>query len=173
MSRATRIVSAVTVAAATIAAATTADAATEANRLLAFTTVTHGTVPFNLPGTPARDGSASVVNRVVDAPGQGTQVDFRKYFGVYATIMRPTSGYSLTIRRILLQRFGGYRQICAIAVVGRPTGAVTQVKSMSAHYVKIKRGRLGLNVPDHIVLREQRAGILSATPGSRTAACRT
>jgi hypothetical protein len=71
----------------------------------------------------------------------------------------------------LLQRLG-YRQICAVAVVGRPSGAVTQVKSMSAHYVKIRRGRLGLNVPDHIVLREQRAGVLSATPGSRTAACK-
>jgi hypothetical protein len=161
-------------AAAAIAGATAAGAATQANRVLAFKTLLHGTVPFNLPSAPLRDANAEIVNRVVDAPGQGSgaTVDFRKYFAVYATLQRPTSGYSLTIRRILLQRFGGYRQICAIAVIGKPTGAVTQVKSMSAHYVKIRRGSLGMNVPDHIVLREQRAGVLSATAGSRTAACR-
>jgi hypothetical protein len=172
MSRGWKIAISATAAAAAAASVMAAGAATASNRLLAFATVTHGTVPFNLPNTPSRDASASVITRVIDAPGQGTEVDFRKYFAVYATMMRPTSGYSLTIRRILLQRFGGYRQICAIAVVGQPSGAVTQVKSMSAHYVKIRRGRLGLNVPDHIVLRQQRAGVLSATPGSRTAACR-
>jgi hypothetical protein len=171
MSRVTRIAIAGAAVAAAICAATSAGTSTAANRVLAFKTVTHGTVPFNLPSLPSRDASALVVNRVIDAPGQGTQVDFRKYFAVYATMVRPTSGYSLTIRQILLQRFGGYRQICAIAVIGRPSGAVTQEKSMSAHYVKIKRGGLGLNVPDHIVLREQRAGVLAATPGSRTAAC--
>jgi hypothetical protein len=172
MSRAPRIAIIGAAVAVTTAAATTAGAATAPSRVLAFKTVTHGTVPFNLPSAPSRDASAMVVNNVVEAPGQGTDVNFRKYFAVYATIMRPTSGYSLTIRRVLLQRFGSYRQFCAIAVIGRPNGAVEQVKSMSAHYVKIQRGRLGLNVPDHIVLREQRAGVLSATPGSRTAACR-
>src|ERR671931_154696 len=108
-----------------------AGAATASNRVLAFTTVTHGTVPFNLPRMPSRDANAEVVNNIVDAPGQSEQFDFRKYFAVYATIMRPTSGYSLTIRRILLQRFGGYRQICAIDVIGKPSGAVEQGKSMS------------------------------------------
>ena len=56
--------------------------------------------------------------------------------------------------------------------VGRPTGAVEQQRSMSAHYVKIRRGRLGFNVPDHIILRERRTAVLYATPGSRTGACR-
>jgi hypothetical protein len=153
-----------------LALAGAAGAAPEANSVLAFSTITRGTVPWKLPG-PERNAWAQVVNRVVDAPGQGEQVDFRKYFGIYAYVIKPTSGYSLTIRRVLLQRFGGYRQICAIASVGRPSGAVTQEKSMSAHYVKIKRGRLGLNVPDHIVLRERRAGVLYAAPGSRTGAC--
>lgn len=153
------------------AAAAAAGAATGSNRTLAFTTVNRGTVPWKLPG-PSKQQWAQVVNRVIDAPGQGEQVDFRKYFGVYAYVMRPTSGYSLTIRRILLQRFGGYRQLCAIASIARPTGAVTQEKSMSAHYVKIKRGRLGFDIPTHIVLREQRAGVLYAVPGSRTDVCR-
>jgi hypothetical protein len=171
MSRARRTVSAVTVAAATFAAATTAGAATEANRVLVFTTVNSGTIPWKLPGA-TRSAWAQLVNRVVDAPGQGDEVDFRKYFGVYAYVMRPTSGYTFTIRRILLQRFGGYRQICVIAAIGKPTGAVTQEKHMSAHYVKIKRGRLGFNIPDHIVVREQRAAVLYADPGSRTGACR-
>jgi hypothetical protein len=172
MSRVTRIAVTGAAIAATICAATSAGASTATNRVLAFKTVLHGTVPFNLPSAPLRDANAEIVNNIVDAPGQSKDFDFRKYFAVYATLQRPTSGYSLTIRRILLQRFGGYRQICAIAVIGKPSGAVEQVKSMSAHYVKIKRGRLGLNVPDHIVLREQRAGVLSATAGSRTAACR-
>jgi hypothetical protein len=105
-------------------------------------------------------------------PGQGDEVDFRKYFAVYVTVMRPTSGYSLTIRRVLLQRFGSYRQICTIATLARPSGPITQEKSLSAHYVKIKRGGLGFNVPDHIVLRQRAGGVLQATPGSRTAACR-
>jgi hypothetical protein len=174
MSRITRTAVTGALAAAMVAAAADAGAATASSRVLAFKTVLHGTVPFNLPSTPLRDANAEIVNRVVEAPGQGSgrTFDFRTYFAVYATLQRPTSGYSLTIRRILLQRFGTYRQICAIAVIGKPSGAVEQVKSMSAHYVKIKRGRLGLNVPDHIVLREQRAGVLFATPGSRTAACR-
>jgi hypothetical protein len=172
MSRAPRIIIAGVVAAAAVAAITTAGASTASNRVLAFTTVTRGTVPFNLPGASPKPAWAQVVNRVVDAPGQGENVDFRTYFGVYAYVMRPTSGYSLTIRRILLQRFGGYRQICAVVNIGRPSGAVTQVRSMSAHYVKIRRARLGFNVPDHIVVREQRAGVLYAVPGSRTAVCR-
>jgi hypothetical protein len=146
-------------------------AATDSNRVLAFKTVRRATVPWKL--TPPTEPSwAQVVNRVVDAPGQGDEVDFRKYFGVYAYTMRPTSGYSLTIVRVVLQRFGGYGQICAVASIGRPTGAVEQQRSMSAHYVKIRRGRIGFNVPDHIVLRERRAGVLYATPGSRTGACR-
>jgi hypothetical protein len=153
-----------------LAAAGAAGAAPATNRVLAFATVTHGTVPWKLPGD-GRQAWAEIVNRVVDAPGQGDEVDFRKYFGVYAYVMRPTSGYSLTIQRVLLQRFGSYRQVCAVAVVGRPSGAVMQQRSLSAHYVKIKRGRLGLDVPDHIVLRERRAGVLFATPGSRTHVC--
>ena len=157
--------------AAAAAVATSAGAATTSNRVLAFKTVNRGTVPFNLPGA-TKPAWAQVVNNVVNAPGQGEEVDFRTYFGVYAYVMRPTSGYSLTIRRILLQRLGGYRQICAVAAVSKPTGAVTQVRSMSAHYVKIKRGRLGLNVPDHIVLREQHGGVLYADPGSRSTACK-
>jgi hypothetical protein len=172
MSRVTRM--AVTGAALAVAscATTGAGASTASNRVLAFKTVTRGTVPWKLSG--AAQAWAQIVNRVVDAPGQGEHdnVDFRTYFGVYAYVIRPTSGYSFTIRRILLQRFGGYRQICAVAELVRPTGAVTQERSMSAHYVKIKRGRLGFNVPDHIVVRQQRAGVLYATRGSRTAACR-
>jgi hypothetical protein len=153
------------------AVAAAAGASTGSNRMLAFTTVNRGTVPWKL-AAPTHRAWAQIINRVVDAPGQGDEVDFRKYFGVYAYVMRPTSGYTFTIRRILLQRFGTYRQICAIAAVGRPSGAVMQVMSMSAHYVRIMRGRLGFNVPDHIVLREQRAGVLYAVPGSRTAGCR-
>jgi hypothetical protein len=171
MSRAPKITIAGLLVAAAVAAATSAGAATSTNRALAFKTVNRGTVPWRLPGT-TRNAWAQIVNRVVDAPGQGEEVDFRTYFGVYAYVMRPTSGYALTIRRILLQRFGGYRQICAVAAVSKPTGAVTQVKSMSAHYVKIKRGRLGLNVPDHIVLREQHGSVLYAVPGSRSTACK-
>jgi hypothetical protein len=90
---------------------------------------------------------------------------------VYLFVIRPTAGYDLTIRRLLLQRFGSYRQICARVTLTRPTGAVTQEKSMSAHYVKIKRGGLGLDVPDHIVVRERRGEVVFATPGSRRAAC--
>jgi hypothetical protein len=171
MSRAPRIAIAGLLVAAAVATAS-AGAATATNRVLAFKTVNRGTVPWRLPGSSPQNAWAQVVNRVVDAPGQGEEVDFRTYFGVYAYVMRPTSGYSLTIRRVLLQRLGGYRQICAVAAVSKPTGAVTQVKSMSAHYVKIKRGRLGLNVPDHIVLREQHGGVLYAVPGSRSTACK-
>jgi hypothetical protein len=156
---------------AALTATAVAAAATPSNQVLRFTTVTHGTVPWPLAG-PSRQASAQVVNRALDAPGQGEEVDFRIYFGVYATVMRPTSGYSLTIRRVLLQRFGAFRQLCAVVTLPRPSGAVTQQKSLSAHYVKIKRGRLGFNVPDHIVLRQRGGGVLFATPGSRTGACR-
>jgi hypothetical protein len=153
-----------------LALAGTAGAAPGSNQGLTFKTVTRGTVPWKF-ASPGIGAWAQVVNRVVDAPGQGEQVDFRKFFGVYAYVMRPTSGYSLTIRRVVLQRLGGFRQLCVVATVGRPSGAVTQEKSMSAHYVKIKRGRLGLDVPDHLVLRERGAGVLYAAPGSRRGAC--
>jgi hypothetical protein len=155
---------------ATAAAAAVTGIATASNVPLRFATVTHDTVPWKLAAP--QQAWAQVVNRVIDAPGQGEEVDFHKYFGVYAFVMRPTSGYSLTLVRIQLQRLVGYRQICAAAAVHRPTGAVTQERSLSAHYVRIKRGRLGLNVPDHIVLRERRGGVLYATPGSRRDACR-
>ena len=172
MSHRKRISTAIAVAAATLTSMTSMSAASPAaNRILPFTTVTRGTVPWKL-AAPSQSAWAQVVNRVIDAPGQGEQVDFRRYFGVYAYVMKPTSGYSLTFRRIVLQRFGGYSQICVIATVQRPSGAVTQERSMSAHYVKVKRGRLGFNVPDHIVLRERRAALLYATPGSRSGACR-
>jgi hypothetical protein len=173
MSRVRRISTAGAVAAATAVATTAlAGGAAASDRTLAFTTVTRGTVPWKL-APPSKSAWAQVVNRVIDAPGQGEQIDFRRYFGVYAYVMKPTSGYSLTFRRIVLQRFGGYSQICVVATVQRPSGAITQERSMSAHYVKIRRGRLGFNVPDHIVLRERRAAVLYATPGSRTGACRS
>jgi hypothetical protein len=145
-------------------------AATSKNRILSFATVAHDTVPWGLAG-PARDAGAQIVNRVIDAPGQGTEVDFRKFFAVYVFVIRPTAGFDLTIRRIVLQRFGSYAQICARVTLRHPTGTVTQEKSMSAHYVKIKRGRLGFDLPDHIVVRDPHDGVLVATPGSRKAAC--
>lgn len=147
-----------------------AGASTDVNRILPFKTVTHGTVPWGLSG-PSREAGGQVVNRVIDAPGQGQEVDFRRFFAVYIFVIRPTGGYDLTIRGIVLQRFRGYSQICARVTLKHPTGAVTQEKSMSAHYVKVKRGRLGRDVPDHIVVRDPRDGVVFATPGSRRAAC--
>jgi hypothetical protein len=173
MNRAGKIASASAFIAAAAVMVAAAGASTASNRTLAFATVNRGTVSWKFPTPAAGTAWAQIVNRVVEAPGQGEDVDFRKYFGVYAYVMRPTSGYAFTIRRILLQRLGGFRQLCVVASVPRPTGAVTQEKSMSAHYVKIKRGNLGFNLPDHIVLRQQRAGVLYATPGSRRAACKT
>jgi hypothetical protein len=168
----TSIVGAAVAAATALCILAAAGAATASNRTLAFKTVHRATVPWKISG-PTKDAWAQVVNRVVDAPGQGSEVDFRRYFGVYAFVMRPTSGYSLTIQRVVLQRFdGGYGQICAVATIKQPSGAVEQVRSLSAHYVNIRRGRIGFNVPDHIVLRERHAAVLYATPGSRTDACR-
>jgi hypothetical protein len=154
-----------------LALTTAAGAATRVDRVLPFATVTHGTVPWSLSG-PANDAGGQVVNRVIDAPGQGDQVDFRRFFAVYVFVIRPTGGYDLTIRRLALQRFGGSSQICARVTLARPSGAVTQVKSMSAHYVKVRRGRLGFDLPDHIVVREARGAVVFATPGSRRAACK-
>lgn len=97
-------------------------------------------------------------------------VDFRKLFLVWAVLVRPTTGHSITINRVTVVRGGPGRQLCVIATLKKPAAgqAVTRSKTDSYHYVSVKRGALKLNVPGGVVLRAGDGKLLYATPAKTT-----
>jgi hypothetical protein len=98
-------------------------------------------------------------------------VDYRRFFVVLVAIVRPTAGYTITIRRVSVDPRP--RQLCIVATIRRPSAAVAPRKSNAFHAVRIARGKLGLNIPEGVVLRDQSSALQYATPHkTRPAACR-
>lgn len=103
-------------------------------------------------------------------------LDFRKIFAIRLELVRPTGGYSLTIKRVTLQRVGASRQACVLVAIGkpRPGEAVRPTKTFLYEIVKLRRGRLGPIAADRVVFRDIQGGLVYATksPPARTALCR-
>jgi hypothetical protein len=97
-------------------------------------------------------------------------IDFRKVFLVWTVLVRPTTGYSITIKRVTVERGGPGRQLCVIAAVTRPGAGqpVTRTKTDAYHYVSVRRGALELNVPEGVVLRAADGKLLYATRAKTT-----
>jgi hypothetical protein len=102
-------------------------------------------------------------------------IDFRDVFLVWAVLVRLTTGYSITIKRVTVERGGPGRQLCVIATVKRPAAGqpVVRTKTDAYHYISVRRGALKLNVPEGVVLRGADGKLLYATPAKTTPArCR-
>jgi hypothetical protein len=123
---------------------------------------------------PANSAYAFVANRRVEVLGhidpdkeaRLDAIDFRKVFLVWAVLVRPTTGFSITIKRVTAVRGGPGKQLCVIAALKRPAAgqAVTRSKTDSYHYVGVSRGAFGLYVPEGVVLRATSGKLLYATP---------
>ncbi len=161
-----------------------ATAAAASSDTLRFTTVARGSYHEKVSG-PSTSSFGYVADRIggvflLATPEDQPKIealDFRKFFAIWVTIVRPTTGYSVTIKRVTLQRAGASRQACVLVAIGRPAPgrAVRQEKTVSYHIVKLRRGKLGPVTADRIVLRETSGHILYATkaPAARLGLCRT
>jgi hypothetical protein len=154
-----------------------AGTAAAAARPLPFRTVLKWTAE-DPSSDPANSAYGFVANRRVEVIGhidpdkeaRLDAVDFRNLFLVWAVLVRPTTGYSIAIKRVTVVRGGPGRQLCVIATVRRPRGGqpVTPKKTDSYHYVSVRRGALKLNVPEGVVLRAADGKLLYATPAKTT-----
>jgi hypothetical protein len=152
-------------------------AAAAATKQLPFRTVLKWTAE-DPSSDPANSAYAFVANRRVEVLGhidpdkeaRLDAVDFRNLFLVWTVLVRPTTGYSITIRRVTVERGGPGRQVCVIATLKRPHAGqpVTPKKTDAYHYVGVRRGRLKLNVPEGVVLRTADGKLLYATPAKTT-----
>jgi hypothetical protein len=139
--------------------------------------------PRNVP-----DGSY-VVGRVADTQWLATTVisesrtaaldrfQWGKSFLLLAVIVRPTTGYTPTIRRIGYQRISDViDQLCVTVDVKRPAAgaAVEHRRTVSAQAVAIPRRGFGLTVPRGTVTVDARGRILWKTSSYplRPQACR-
>jgi hypothetical protein len=172
-----------TAVAATLLAAAPAAQGGPAGKALPFRTVLKWSEddPSSDPGNSAY---AFAANRRIEVLGhidpdkeaRLDAIDFRKVFLVWTVLVRPTTGYSITIRRVTVERGGPGRQLCVIAAVTRPGAGqpVTRTKTDAYHYVSVARGALKLNVPEGVVLRATDGRLLYATRAKTTPKrCRT
>jgi hypothetical protein len=89
-----------------------------------------------------------------------------KRFVVVATIVRPTTGFTIRVKRITYQRpTAEVEQFCVVAAISkpRPGQAVEQRRTVSAHVVQIARRSFGLAVPTAAILRSANGELLAST----------
>jgi hypothetical protein len=132
-----------------------------------------------LPWTTAQklDG-AYVIGRVTDAHwmsptlmsqehlAQLDRFDWRKRFVLIVSIVRPTTGYSVSIKRVAFQHVNAeIEQFCVIAQVRRPAPGqpVEQRRTVSNHAVRIARRGFGYAIPAAAVLRSPDGKLISTT----------
>ena len=159
------------------AAAALAPAATSRDRVLRFSVVDRGAAPEESSVRPGY-AFANIADRVnedpLEQPGRVNPIDYRKFAAVYVLVVRPTSGWTLAVRRLTLQRRGVTEQVCARVQVSppRPGQVVTQVKTHSWILVKIPRRAFGASVPDSVVARDTNGKLLFHLASTRPAVCR-
>jgi hypothetical protein len=142
-------------------------------------------------GGPRRfpDGTY-VIRRLADAQflapavlssGRLAQLDrfpWSKRFLMVSVAVRPTTGYSTTVKRVSYRRVSpAIEQFCVVADVRKPAAgtAVEQRRTVSYHVVSIPRGRFGVTPPAAVVTLDTHGRILWKT-GSyplRPASCRS
>ena len=160
----------------TIVTATAARAA-EGGKALPFRTVLKWSADDSSSDPPtsayafAANRRAEVFGHIdPDKEARLDTVDFRKVFLVWTVLVRPTTGWSIAIKRVTVERGGPGRQLCVIATVTRPGAGqpVTRAKTDTYHYVSVRRGALKLNVPEGVVLRAADGKLLYATRAKTT-----
>jgi hypothetical protein len=165
----------VAAAACSAALAALAGAAPSRDRVLRFTTVERDSIPERAPVSTTY-AFASVADRITHDPRDqpGPAIDYRKFATVYVAIVRSTSGYSVTIKRLTLQRHGTVDQICARVAIAAPPAdrIVTQVKTRFWHFVKIPRKSFGASVPTTIVARATTGRLLYTLASARAGLCK-
>lgn len=167
--------------AALVVAAAALAAASAQTRPLTFSTLwrSNGEGTGKLPFTSAQklDG-AYVIGRVTDAHWMSptliseahlTQLDrfnWRKRFVLIVSIVRPTTGYSVAIKRIGFQHVNAeIDQFCVIAAIRKPAPGQTieQRRTVSNHVVEITRRGFGYSVPAAAILRAPDGKLISKT----------
>lgn len=173
-----RLRAAIVIGVATVAcSAALASAGTSGDRVLRFATVERDSTPERAP-VSTTFAFAAVADRIthdpLDRPGRVNPVDYRRFAAVYVAIVRPTSGYSVAIKRVTLQRHGRVDQVCARVAIMRPPPdqLVTQVKTRFWHFVKIPRKSFGATVPSTIVARDTNGRLLYTLPAARARLCK-
>jgi hypothetical protein len=150
-------------------------------RALAFSTLwrSNGEGTGKLPYTTAQklDG-AYVIGRITDAHrmsptlisqahlAQLDRFDWRKRFVLIVSIVRPTTGYSISIKRVSFQRVDAeIEQFCVIAQIRRPAPgqALEQRRTVSNHVVRMARRGFGYAVPAAAILRSPDGKLISKT----------
>jgi hypothetical protein len=158
---------------------------------LRFTTVTHGNSQPTIPGEVfGRVYWNAVADSVLNAElsfenalskeEEATlqNVEFQTHFVIGVVIPEPTSGWTVTIRRVTVQRVTkSKRQFCIVADLKRPPpGTAVQPKAFYAeHVVQLSSSRFRIDqfhwaIPKRWVLRESRGKLLGTSMvGSATA----
>jgi hypothetical protein len=158
---------------------------------LRFATVTHGDSQPTLSGEVFGRPYWSVVADTVSVALLGWEnalskedeakiqnVEFQTHFAIGVVIPEPTSGYTVTIRRITVQRITkSKRQFCIVADLKKPPPgtAVEQRGFYAQHVVQLSSRRFRVDefhwaIPKAWVLRESRGALLGvSTVGSAAA----
>jgi hypothetical protein len=86
-------------------------------------------------------------------------------FVVLTAIVRPTTGYAVTVRRIKHQRVGVFEQFCVFVAVKKPAPGqpVEQRKVESIHAVQVARRGFGLTPTTASVTLDLNGKVLSRT----------
>ena len=159
-------------------------AATEAvgSREVPFATLwrTTGEGSGKLPYTTGKDISAAAVvwSRLGQAELTGPtflsnahvaalrRFPWSKQFLLVASIVRSTTGYRITVKRIRYQHpSSDVEQFCVIAAVSkpRPGQAVEQRRTVSSQVVRISRSRFGVSFSAAAILRGADGKLLAST----------
>jgi hypothetical protein len=117
----------------------------------------------------ARNGDAANLGPTFVSAAHLAALDrfpWRKRFLLAAAIVRPTTGYSIRVKRISYQHPApGVEQFCVVATVSkpRPSQAVEQRRTVSAHVVQIARRGFGLSFSRAAILRSSDGHLLATT----------
>lgn len=101
-----------------------------------------------------------------------------KRFALVAAVVRPTTGFSIRVKRIAYQHpTPEIEQFCVVATVSkpRPGQPVEERRTVSAHVVQIARRSFGLGFSSAAILRSSEGELLATTTSFgpvRPGACR-
>ena len=154
---------------AAVAATARAAGPASATTALKFKTISHDEHPVG----PDEPTYAAPVLRPGDVTARTKldAVDFNRSFVFAAWSKQRTTGYRLTVKRILLQRVSrSVRQLCVIATVEkpRPGQAVVVHPTFAEHIVSVSSRRFRIDqfhyaIPSRFVLRGVNGGLLAVS----------
>jgi hypothetical protein len=129
----------------------------------------------------ARNGDAAVTGTTFVSSAHLAELDrfaWAERFVLVAAIVRPTTGFSVRVKRISYQHpAADVEQFCVVASVSKPRRGqpVEQRRTVSAHVVTIARRGFGLSFSRAAILRSSNGELLATTTSFgpvRPGACR-